>query len=160
MINLTQWAIRHGVSHVALSELQQLMYGERDDVLNITGAVNSESYVQSAIRLEASHKGVWLLRNNVGACQDKSGRLIRYGLANESKEQNKRIKSADLVGIRPVLITHEMVGQTIGQFVSREVKAGDWHYTGTAHEQAQQRWTTKVLSLGGDACFANGVGTL
>ncbi len=160
MINLTQWAIRHGVSHVALADLQGMLQGESDELPALTGTPPSEAYVQSAVRLEAADAGVWVMRNNVGACQDKSGRLIRYGLSNDSKQMNERIKSSDLVGIKPVLITHEMIGSTIGQFVGYEIKAGDWSYSGDPHEKAQQRWGAKVISMGGDWKFINRVGML
>ena len=85
---------------------------------------------------------------------------IRYGLANESAEQNKAIKSADLIGIRPVLIEPRHVGHTIGQFVSREVKKGGWVYTGKGRETAQMNWVRAIVSRGGDACFCIGEGTL
>lgn len=156
---LTQWAIRHNVSHVALNELV-LMMTQDEPLPDVTAQHGSEAWVQSQIRLEASSKGVKLMRNNVGACQDKSGRLIRYGLMNDSKQMNERIKSADLVGIRPVFITPELVGHTIGQFVSREVKEQGWVYSGTGREVAQMRWHEFIVGLGGDSCFASGTGTL
>lgn len=82
-----------------------------------------------------------LFRNIVGvSCLDANGRPVRYGLANESPDQNKVIKSADLIGIRPVLIEPRHVGHTIGQFVSREVKKGGWVYTGKGREAAQMAW--------------------
>jgi hypothetical protein len=160
MFELTQWAIRHGVSHVALADLKAMLQGEADDLPEPEGDPLSESYIQSAVRLEAANKGIWLMRNNVGACQDKSGRLIRYGLSNDSKQMNKRIKSADLVGIKPILITQEMVGSTIGQFFAPEIKESAWSYSGDEHEQAQQRWGAKVISMGGAWKFINKVGVL
>jgi hypothetical protein len=90
----------------------------------------------------------------------EEGKLVRYGLANDSKAVNEMIKSSDLIGIRPVLITPAHVGYTVGQFVAREVKAGAWMYRGTSHEQAQKRFLELVAGMGGDACFANGEGTL
>ena len=155
MIELTQWAILHGVSHVALVDLKAMLQGEADETPVPEGNPLSESYIQSAVRLNAASRDEWLMRNNVGACQDKSGRLIRYGLSNDSKQMNERVKSSDLVGIRSVLITQEMVGSTLGQFVGYEVKAGDWSYSGTKHEQAQQRWGAKVISMGGAWQFIN-----
>lgn len=73
---------------------------------------------------------------------------------------NKVIKSADLIGIRPVLITPGHVGLVIGQFVSREIKPTGWKYTGKAREEAQLRWAELVAACGGDAAFATGEGTL
>jgi hypothetical protein len=120
----------------------------------------SEAGVQSRVRLEAAHKGCYLWRNNVGVLPDRYGRPIRYGLANDSKAVNKEVKSGDLIGVRPVLITQVHVGHTIGQFLSREVKPGAWRYSGTDREQAQLAWVELITSLGGDACFANNEGTI
>lgn len=120
----------------------------------------SEAAIQARVRLEASAKGVWLSRNNVGVLPDKRGVPVRFGLANESKAVNQKYKSSDLIGCRPVIITSEMVGQTIGQFVAREIKEQGWTYTGTPHELAQLRFLELILSLGGDAAFANNEGTL
>lgn len=120
----------------------------------------SEAAVQVAVRLEAARKGVALWRNNVGVLLDRRGVPVRYGLANDSSAVNANFKSADLIGIRPVLITPAHLGLTIGQFVSREVKAEGWRYTGDEREVAQLRWAELVLSLGGDAAFCTGEGTL
>jgi len=122
--------------------------------------MTSESGVSSEIRLEASQLGARLWRNNVGALLTPSGQFMRFGLANDSAQLNRVIKSADLIGIRPIVITPEHVGQTIGQFISREVKNPDWKYTGTDRERAQLAWAELVNSLGGDACFTTGRGTL
>jgi len=73
---------------------------------------------------------------------------------------NDFIKSADLIGIRPIKIRETMVGMVIGQFVSREIKHSGWKYRGTPHEIAQMRWIELITSQGGDACFATGEGTL
>ncbi len=159
MIQLQEWAKRHNVTPEALEELRALFVAPvTDPTVNMSGA--SEATVSNAVRLEASRVGARCFRNNVGACQDKQGRLIRYGLANDSAAMNKVIKSSDLIGIRPVVITQDMVGCTIGQFVAREVKRADWKYKGTEREVAQLRFLELIVSLGGDACFANGVGTL
>ncbi len=157
-MNLTQWAARHGVTHQALSELRSMM-----GVNGVTDADNfgmSEAGVQSRIRLEAAKKGCYLWRNNVGVLPDRNGRPIRYGLANDSKAVNKAVKSGDLIGVRPVLITQNHIGHTIGQFLSREAKPGSWRYSGTDREVAQLAWAELITSLGGDACFANNEGTI
>lgn len=122
--------------------------------------MHSEAGILSDIRLEASEVGARLWRNNVGATYTPNGQFIRYGLANDSPATNKNIKSADLIGIRPILITPDHVGQIIGQFISREVKAPNWRYSGNERELAQLRWAELILSLGGDACFTIGRGTL
>jgi hypothetical protein len=122
--------------------------------------LTSEAGILSDIRLEASEKGARLWRNNVGATYTQSGNFIRYGLANDSSQLNAVIKSADLIGIRPILITQEHVGMIIGQFISREVKKPGWRYSNTDRERAQSAWAELILSLGGDACFTTGRGTL
>lgn len=120
----------------------------------------SESGVSSEIRLEASQLGYRLWRNNVGATYTPAGQFIRYGLANDSAQLNRCIKSADLIGIRPILITPNHVGLTIGQFISREIKKPGWKYAATEREIAQLAWAELINSLGGDACFATSRGTL
>jgi hypothetical protein len=109
--------------------------------------------------LEAAKRDILLFRNNVGALLDERGIPVRYGLANDSAAMNKRIKSADLIGIRRVTVTPQMVGHVLGLFVSREIKKAGWKYTGNAHEEAQKRWADLIASYGGDAGFASGLGS-
>lgn len=85
---------------------------------------------------------------------------MRYGLGNDSPQINAVLKSADLIGIRPVVITAQHVGHTVGQFVSRECKAPGWQYTGTDREVAQLNWARLVNACGGDAAFTTGPGAL
>lgn len=168
MTDLDAWAARHGVLPSVLADLRAVLTGDatRDNppvhAPSATALHDSEAYVQSEVRLEAAQKGVFLMRNNVGACTDQHGRLIRYGLANESPKQNERLKSSDLVGIRPVLVTPAHVGSTIGQFVARECKRRDWNgpRAGDDREQAQLRFLNLITAAGGDAAFANREGTL
>lgn len=112
-----------------------------------------EAAIIAKIRLNASKNGWHLWRNNVGATYTKSGDFIRFGLANDSKALNSRLKSSDLIGIKPLKITHEMVGKTLGVFVAREIKHGKWKYVGTQHEEAQLNFINLINSLGGDAKF-------
>lgn len=156
MTTLHQWAARHGISPAALADLAALLA----PATALVPGATCEAGVQRAVRLEAASRGVLLFRNNVGALLDARGVPVRYGLANESKAQNRLIKSGDLIGIRPVLIGPQHIGQTIGQFVSREVKAPGWVYRGDQHEAAQQAWAALIASKGGDACFAAGVDTI
>lgn len=122
--------------------------------------LSSEARVQSLVRIEAAQAGVWLTRNNVGAFQDpNSGRLVRYGLANESKTQNELIKSADLIGFRKRVILASDVGTVIAQFVSRECKVEWWRYSGKGRELAQARWRDFVNANGGDAAIVSGTGS-
>lgn len=155
---LDQWAEKWNISLQAIEDLKKQM-GLLQTVITNNNE-QSEQGIQSLIRLEATKKGCRLWRNNVGAAYTREGNFIRYGLANESSALNKKIKSADLIGIRPVKITPYMIGWTIGQFVSREVKAANWRYRGDDREQAQLKWAELIMSYGGDACFTNREGTL
>lgn len=122
--------------------------------------MNTEALVQSQVRLEAGRKGVKLWRNNVGVLVDERGRPVRYGLANDSKQLNAVVKSGDLIGWRPVLITPSHVGLMIAQFVSRECKRPGWKFRGDEHELAQLKWAETITMDGGDAAFCTGEGTL
>lgn len=116
-----------------------------------------EAAIQSRIRLEAARRGWHLFRNNVGVLVDSRGVPVRYGLANDSKAVNQNIKSADLIGIRPVVVTQDMVGSVIGQFASVEVKRAGWRYNpNDPHEQAQMRWAEIVMLAGGHAVITDG----
>lgn len=155
---LDQWAARWGISAEAVADLRRLMGAVDTD--SVGRPDTPEGVVQTAVRLEASRVGMRLWRNNVGAGRLENGSFVRWGLCNDSEQMNRSIKSSDLVGIRPRLITADMVGHTIGQFVAREVKRGGWRYTGTDREAAQLRFIELVTSLGGDAAFTTGDGGL
>lgn len=119
----------------------------------------AEAYAMSIVRLqEARAPGVTMFRNNNGVLKNPAGRPVRFGLANESKDLNERLKSADLIGWESVLITPAHVGTVIARFRSREVKRAGWHYTGTPREVAQQAWAHLVNAAGGDAAFTTGEG--
>ena len=151
------WAKKWNIPSEAIKELTQSFGLTNYDYIDNQDA--SEASITNIVRVEASRKNCRLWRNNVGATKTENG-WIRYGLANESGKMNKYIKSADLIGIRPVLITKEHIGATIGQFISREVKAANWTYKNTEHERAQLRWIEVITGLGGDACFTNKEGSL
>ncbi len=153
---LATWALRHHVSDEALDELRLMMRPLPPPPPGDT----SEARAQSEVRLEAGRLGVHLWRNNVGALRDENSRVVRFGLANDSPQLNAIFKSSDLIGLRPVVVTPEMVGRTLGQFVAREIKRPGWTYTGTPREQAQAAFIHHVQALGGDAGFATGVGSL
>jgi len=114
----------------------------------------NEASIARTVKVNATKIGMRLFRNNVGCfVQEPSGRLIRYGLANDSKKMNHVFKSSDFIGINPVTITLDMVGQTIGQFVAIETKNPTWSYRGTDAEKAQLSFLNLVQSMGGYACF-------
>jgi hypothetical protein len=115
--------------------------------------MRSEIAILNDVRLEASELGIKLWRNNLGATYTSHGDFIRYGLANDSVALNAVLKSSDLIGIRPIVITSKHMGMTIGQFVSREIKFQGWQFRGTDRELAQKRWIDLIQSHGGDAKF-------
>jgi hypothetical protein len=153
-MSLDQWAKEWGVSAEALAALRQTYIMQFYPSGNRTGL--TEAALQNQYRFKMAGEGGVLWRNNVGALLDQRGVPVRYGLANESKAMNEIFKSGDLIGIRPVTITQAMVGTTIGQFVSAEMKHGGWQYTGSAREKAQRNWLELVRSMGGEANFVTG----
>lgn len=159
MNNLNQWAIKYGIPFEAVEDLRAMLGAVNTDPTPVEND-GSETRVQTLVRLEATRVGGRLWRNNVGATYTDDGRYLRYGLANDSKKMNSKIKSSDLIGIRPVYITPRMIGVTIGQFIARECKPEKWTYAETPRELAQLNFLELVMSLGGDAAFAIGEGTL
>lgn len=153
---LLEWQRKHGITAEALADLVTMVG------LDVPRSTKDtpEARVQDEARLLASKMGWRLFRNNVGVLKDERGVPVRYGIANDSPAMNKRIKSSDLIGIIPRVITPDMVGSTIGQFAAREVKHGRWVYTGTEHEKAQLAFGTLIIGLGGDFKFWNGEGEL
>ena len=159
MTILSAWARKWHVPPEAEEELRAAFGECHEPAVNaVEGA--SESAVSARIRVEASTKGLRLWRNNVGAGYDEAGNFMRWGLANDSKQVNEKLKSSDLIGIRPVVIAPHMVGHIVGVFTAREAKRGDWKWTGTPREIAQLNFINLVNSLGGDARFASSEGTL
>ena len=120
--------------------------------------MKSEELVSNEIELAAAYMGVKLMRNNSGACEDKDGRQIRYGLDNISHKHNKRFKSSDWVGPTPVFITPAHVGTVLGVFTAVETKAEGWVFRESdEHAVAQLRWMNIVKQAGGYAGFAQSV---
>lgn len=114
----------------------------------------NEAAVQTHTRLEFAKIGpCW--RNNVGAAEDATGRLIRYGLGNDSAQLNRVIKSSDLIGITPVTAYLQSAGWvTLGVFTALEIKASDWTMRpGDERAIAQQRFHEIVREVGGFAGF-------
>ncbi len=131
----------------------------------------SEAYAQQQGRMQAGRMGGVLWRNNVGASKAKTQHKcpncqfkfeekhapIRWGLCNDSMAQNKKFKSSDGIGIRPVLITPEMVGKTIGQFWAVEFKApGVPINMKDEHIAAQHAYLALVQRFGGYSEFSYG----
>jgi hypothetical protein len=112
------------------------------------------------VRERASDWRIRLFRNNSGALPNPdTGIPVRFGLGNESKESNKELKSGDLVGWTPVVITQEMVGKTVPVFTNIEAKpAGFKHrdvYPKSMREYGQNNWNVLVVNAGGIAGFAS-----
>ena len=138
--------------------------------LVVVSKEEAEGRAQQEIRLAASQQGLRLWRNNVGAtpaaveyhcprCHfegEAKQRVVRYGLANDSQQLNAVVKSSDLIGVMPRLITPELVGTTIGQFIAVECKRPGWRYTGKGREEAQQAYLAVVSGKGGLARFSTG----
>lgn len=141
-MNLYEWAIKWGIPIEAIADYRQQVGIDMPAAGSTDG---SEAGTLKRVRLEAAQQGILLWRNNVGVARDETDRVIRYGLANDSAALNKRVKSSDLIGIKPG-----------GQFIAREVKRPGWKYTGSATEAAQLRFIELVLANGGDAQFTTG----
>jgi hypothetical protein len=130
----------------------------------------SEAYAQQQARFAVAKLGGMAWRNNVGASKTKEVHAcprcafnfevqlapIRWGLCNDSMKLNKKIKSSDLIAIIPRLITPELVGSTIGQFVAIETKKPGWKYAGNEHEVAQMAWLQLIAGKGGVSMFSTG----
>ena len=103
----------------------------------------SEHEIQQRIRLACSRGPVRLWRNNTGALVDQQGRFVRFGLCKGS---------SDLIGLRSLEITSELVGQRIAQFVALEVKTPQ----GTISPE-QRAFLQLVEQLGGVAAVCRSV---
>ena len=95
----------------------------------------SEHEIQQRIRLACGRGTVRLWRNNTGALVDQQGRFVRFGLCKGS---------SDLIGLRSLEVTPEMVGQRLAQFVALEVKT----VSGTVSTE-QRAFLQLVQQLGG-----------
>lgn len=96
-----------------------------------------------------------LWRNNSGACTDDTGRLVRYGLGNDSAQLNAEIKSSDLIGITPEWAYTERHGwRWLGVFTALEIKPSGWSLRpGDKRGLAQERFHGIVKQAGGYAGF-------
>lgn len=150
MTPLQQWAARHGVSESALAELATIY---RPGVAADDDRI-SESGVQQRLRVEAPKVGGALWRNNSGALQDADGRMVRYGLGNDSKRLNEVWKSSDLIGGTSVRIMPHHVGRIMAILTAVEVKPGGWKGPKSDHEHAQAAFHLSVEGLGGMGLFA------
>ena len=114
----------------------------------------NESDVIKKIRLITNLTGSLLYRNNSGALYDRDGRLIRYGLGNDSIILNKKYKSSDLIGITPIKIEPRHVGRVFAVFTAVEAKVERWTFRGGERETAQLNFINLIRERGGIATFA------
>lgn len=156
---IAHWAHRWGISPQAMHELAFISQREHDDFQPRQAKGDGEDAVQAEVLANGGQLGL-LMRNNVGAFKDETGRLVRCGLMNETKERNRKFKSSDSVGIYRLRITPEMVGQVVGQFWAVECKHRGWRYKGDAHESAQLAFGSLVRANGGRFTFATGAADL
>ncbi|MFM7513723.1 MAG: VRR-NUC domain-containing protein [Cyanobium sp.] len=102
-----------------------------------------EHKIQQRIRLACGRGAVRLWRNNTGALVDQQGRFVRFGLCKGS---------SDLIGLRSLEITPELVGQRLAQFVALEIKTAQ----GVLRPE-QQAFLRLVQQLGGVAAVCRSV---
>ena len=103
----------------------------------------SEHELQQRIRLACGRGPVRLWRNNSGALVDQQGRLVRFGLCKGS---------SDLIGLRTLEITTDLVGQRLAQFVALEIKTA----RGVVSPE-QRAFLALVEQLGGVAAVCRSV---
>lgn len=106
---------------------------------------NPETVIQQQIRLALGARAdLRLFRNNTGTLPDpRTGRPIQFGLAKGS---------ADLIGLRTITITPDMIGQQVAVFTSIEVKTPTGRVT-----PEQRNWLEMVQQRGGLAGIARSV---
>lgn len=155
MQHLNQWAARWQIPPACLAELLQAMGAAVPPDRIIAKPDGSEAGLLSELRLETARRGARLWRNNNGACFDDTGRMIRYGLGNDSPAVSKVMKSSDLIGPWPYQVQPADVGRVLGIFTALEVKRPGWKYSGNDRERAQLAFIQLVQSLGGFARFVS-----
>jgi len=106
--------------------------------------MNPETIVQQEVLLALSGHST-LFRNNCGGFKTKSGRVIKYGIANPG--------GSDLIGWTPLKITREMAGRTVAIFTALEVKTPEFIEPRNTHEMRQEHFITVVRNAGGIADF-------
>jgi len=153
-VTLADWQARWG-RHIPAQALAELSAALNPAMPAIAPtARHSEAAGAAQIRLAAGRAGVPLWRNNNGGCTDQTGRLIRFGLGNESPALNARWKSSDLIGLLPVVVQPSDVGRTLGVFLAIETKKPGWRLTlGDKRGQAQAAFIQSVRAFGGVGGF-------
>lgn len=97
----------------------------------VRGLAVKEADIQRAVMLAASSAGWTVWRNNVGQAWAGSAQRLKDGsilIRNPRPLHAGLCKgSSDLIGLRRVVVTPEMVGRTIAQFAGIEVKRPGQH---------------------------------
>jgi hypothetical protein len=99
----------------------------------------NENEVTARCRIVAGRMKTVLLRNNIGAYRDQRGQFVQYGVGGKG--------AGDFLGWKTVVITPDMVGKTIAQFVSVEFKRSK----GGRVTEKQEAWVGAVNNAGGRA---------
>ena len=105
-----------------------------------TAAMSERTLLRMILREFGSRPHMRLFRNNVGVAVYPDGSRVAYGLCPGS---------SDLIGFQTILITPEMIGQSIARFVSIEVKGPH-----TRLKAEQQNFLRVVSKAGGTAIVA------
>lgn len=66
------------------------------------------------VMLALARAGVTTWRNNCGVARYEGGAVVRYGIANPG--------GSDLIGLRSIEVTPDMVGTRVAVFVAVEIK--------------------------------------
>lgn len=104
----------------------------------------SESLIMKTIQISSPEYGAMLFRNNTGAYKTDAGHYVQFGVGGKG--------GSDLIGITPVTITKEMVGETVGVLTAIEVKSARGKPT-----EAQIKFITAVKKQGAIAGIARSV---
>lgn len=128
----------------------------------------TERRIQSEIMLALADHGVTAWRNNVGtgwagkhATQIKTPGAVKVSHGDVVVRNARPLHaglckgSSDLIGLRAVIITPEMIGETLAQFVALEVKR-----PGAKATLEQRRFLEFVQGSGGHARIVRCVGDL
>jgi hypothetical protein len=103
-----------------------------------------ESEVQREILLASPSRDCRLLRNNVGAFEDKTGRWVHYGVGGNG--------GSDTLGPTTITITTEMVGHQVAVFTAIECKR-----VGKRATEEQDAFLAMVRSRGGIGAVCHSV---
>ena len=119
----------------------------------------SERRIQSEILLALAEHGLSGWRQNVGTGWAGEVQKLKDGsvlIRNPRPLQAGLCRgSSDIIGLRPLTITPEMIGQTIAQFAAIEVKQ-----PGSYPKPEQRHFLGFVQSKGGLAILARSVADL